>query len=48
VLETVRECCQALTDFETYHEALVGQMREQLNHMEVTAMRSMVVKVGRS
>jgi hypothetical protein len=48
VLETVRECSQALTDFESYQEALVVEMREQLNHMEVTALRAMAQKVGRS
>jgi hypothetical protein len=48
VLKTVRECSQALTDFSDYQEVLIGQMREQLNRLEVTALRSMVVKVGRS
>ena len=48
VLETVRECNQALSDFEAYHEALIAGMREQLNHLELTAIRAIATKVGRS
>jgi hypothetical protein len=48
VLETVRECSQALIDFENYQEALIAGMRAQLNHLELTAIRAIAQKVGRS
>ena len=48
VLETVRQCNEALTDFRDYHDAVVAQMAERLNHLELTALRSIAPKVGRS
>ena len=48
VLETVRECSQALDDFRDYHDAVVTQMAAQLNALELTALRSIAPKVGRS
>lgn len=48
VLETVRECSQALQNFHDYHEALVAEMDAQLNALELTALQSIAPKVGRS
>lgn len=48
VLETVRECSQALQSFHDYHEALIAEMDAQLNALELTALQSIAPKVGRS
>ena len=48
VLETVRECTQALSDLCTYQEALTREMASQLNALEVVALRGIAAKVGRS
>ena len=41
VLETVRDCARALNDLTEYHEWLAGQMRANLNQLEVSALRAM-------
>ena len=48
VLETVRECSQALTDFCDYHDAVVADMSAQLKALELVALRAITPKVGRS
>lgn len=48
VLQTVHECTAALDDFRDYHDAVVAQMAAQLNALELTALRSIAPKVGRS
>jgi hypothetical protein len=46
VLETVRDCARALSDLEKYHEWLAGQMRANLNRLELAALRSMNLRGG--
>jgi len=46
VLETVRDCARALRDLEEYHEWLAGQMRANLNQLELAALRSMNLHGG--
>ena len=48
VLETVRECREALDDFCEYHDTVVAQMSAQLNALELVALRGIAPKVGRS
>lgn len=48
VLGVVRECTEALNDFQEYQEHLIGQMGAQLNHLEVVALRAMTRKARRS
>ena len=48
VLAVVRECSQALADFEECQGHLVRQMGSQLNQLELAALRTMTRKARRS
>lgn len=41
VLQTVRECNRALTDLQEYQDWALGQMRGEINQLEVAALRAM-------
>jgi hypothetical protein len=48
VFQTVRECTAALEAVREIQDAIVTQMAAQLNALELTALRSIAPKVGRS
>lgn len=47
VLAVVRECSQALADFEECQGHVIRQMGSQLNQLELVALRSMTRKARR-
>jgi hypothetical protein len=48
VLAVVRECSQALADFEQYQDCLIRDMSSQLSQLELAALRAMARKARRS
>ena len=48
VLETVRECTQALSYFQECQETLIGMMAADLSQLELAALRTMAKKARRS
>jgi hypothetical protein len=48
VLRTVRECSQALSDFQDYQEHLTRQMSAHLSSLEMVALRAMAKKARKS
>jgi hypothetical protein len=41
VLDTVRECGRALKDLQEYQDWALGQMRGEINQLEVAALRAL-------
>ena len=48
VLAVVRECSQALADFEQYQDCLIRDMSSHLSQLELAALRTMTRKARRS
>ena len=48
VLRTVRECSQALSDFQDYQEHLTRQLSAHLSSLEMVALRAMAKNARKS